>query len=217
MKRFFKAITYWFRYLLGMSTDAISDPIRDSKYQIEDAEAECEKFESHIARFIASKKATERELIEARKLAKKWENTAIRAAEKNKKDDARAALRNQVDAEQKIKLLEEDLNKSNLEVEDLKRQLELYESKINRAKNNSSRFAARLESANIRSGLSGQKNKLNNAFSSLDELERQANSATDMADAYEEINPAEHNLITKYEDNDAEFEERLTKLIGKNS
>jgi len=216
MGKLLRTVGYYWRYLTGQAANKISDPVRDSKFQIEDAEAQCRKFETQIAKLMSANNANKRKLEEQQAEVKKWKTCAERAAASGNEVDTRTALSAQISAEKKVKETKADLEQSRKEAEQLKQQLDTYRQKIESAKDNNARFAARLEGAQIRQALSGTRNDLENAFSFLGDLEKQANEAVDLADAMTELKgSSSDNLADKYLDQDENFENRLQKLMGK--
>lgn len=216
LAKFFKTLSYWIRSWFGKAQKVIADPIRDSQFQIEDAEKAKDEFEGRIAKLLASNRKLERDLISRRQEASKYLQAAQNAAAVGNQDDARRALTRKVSLDHEIAKLQQDLVSSKTEAESLKNDLEMCEARIDNAKRNSTRFAARLESANIRQAISSNKSDLSNAFNALDELERQANEAVDMADAHAELKSGPESLLEKYETtgHDKIVDEQLALLMA---
>lgn len=213
---FWKQMGFMWRSWTSEATTVISNPVRDSQFQIEDAEKECSRFESRIAQLIASNNGTKRKLEEEQNEVKKWKSIAEKAAADGNEADARIALATQIEAENRIKQLKADYDAAKTEAENLKQQLDEYHGKIENAKNNNARFAARLEGANIKQSISSSKSNLKSAFSSLDDLEKEANKAVDLAGAYTELGTNDkEDLSNKYSGTDTNLEDRLSKLMAK--
>lgn len=211
-----KTLKYYWRSVVKQADESLQNPIRDSQFQIEDAEKEINQFEHRIAKLVAAKHGTERQLAESKLDVSKWKRIAENAAGASNKEDARAALQNQIDAENSVKELSAELKTTDAEAAKLIRQLDEYNKRIKRAKNNNARFAARLEGAEIQQSLAQKGEDLNNVFGSLDELEKKANEAVDMASAYDEINSGgDTALADKYALQDSDVESRLEKLMTK--
>ena len=213
MFRLWKALSYWFRSLFGKTTALISDPVRDSQFQIEDAEKERDRFENRIAKLLANNRKIERELNQEVGQVSKWDIIIKKAVAANNRDDARKALVNKTSAESRVNVLKVQLTESRAEAEKLKDDLEHFNIKIENAKRSSTMLAARLEGAQIRSAITSGGSDINSAFAALDNLEKMANEAVDMAEAHTELSSSPFGLIEKYDSTDDAIEAKLNLLL----
>jgi phage shock protein A len=217
MASLFRSLRNFFREKKDQAAEAIGDPARDAKYDIEDAETQIGKFESEIQRLIKANITRKQELADAQAEVSKWSAIAARAAEAANRADVESAVTKKQGAETQVTAFTDEIKRNEGTVEELRRQLSLARNKIAKAKSNQAVLSARLEGAKVRTRLQQASSGIGGGpLSRLDNLEKAVRDAESGAEAWEELRrDASSDLEEKYGSGDASVDEEVAALMGK--
>lgn len=216
MASIFRAISNFFREQKDNAAEAMSDPVRDAKYDIEDSEKAIKGFESQIQGLMKANNNMKKERDEAREESKKWAGLSKKAAEAGNRTDVEASVQKKQVADSTVANLSKDIKQNDKTVADLRAQLGKARNKVAKAKSNTAVLSARLSSATLRTNLSaGAKGLGDGPLSRLDDLENAVQDAESDAEAWEELNTDDaDNLEEKYGSGDANVDEEVEKLMA---
>lgn len=206
MAKILKAVSNWFRAKDEDAAKALSDPVRDSRFAIEDSKKQIADFTAKIAQLVASNKRLERERDESAAEVDKFQRFAERAAEAGDENDVRQALEHRSQADQRVLTLTSEIERNYQLIAQLREQLNKARARVANAESNLVRLSARMEGAKVRTELA----KASSAFDSgssplaaLDNLEKQVDTLETEAEAWEELSAepgrdAQKSLEEKY-------------------
>ena len=175
-------------------TGAISNPVTDGKYAIEDSEKQIAEFTEKIAKLIAETRRLSKDRDACDEEIAKYMAIARRAAEKENEEDVRQAVMMKSKAEARKATLDAEVVKSEALTEKLRGQLNQARVKVADAKCNLSRLAARMEGAEVRKDLAKASTSFSDSESpltSLDDLQKAVEGKESEAEAWEELSGQE--------------------------
>lgn len=129
--------------------DSITDPIRDGRFAIQDAEKEIAQFTQSIAKSRGDLEGLRREKEEADGNVEKYTNLAKKAAQAGNKDDARSFLEKKAQADSKAATFQAQIDQINAQIDSLQKQLEAQRSRIEKAKAEQATREARYKGAQM--------------------------------------------------------------------
>ena len=217
MASLFRSLRNFFREKKDQAAEAIGDPARDAKYDIEDAETQIGKFESEIQRLMKANITRKRELADVQADVSKWSAIAARAAEAGNRADVENAVTKKQGAEAQVSVFTDEIKRNEQTADELRRQLSLARNKIAKAKSNQAMLSARLEGAKVRARLQQASSGIGGGpLSRLDNLEKAVRDAESGAEAGEELRRDESSdLEEKYGSGDASVDEEVAALMAK--
>ncbi len=206
MAKVFGALKNWFRAKDEAAAKAMSDPVRDSRFAIEDSKKQIAEFTSKIAQLIASNKQLQREHAQAEADADKFQSYAERAAAAGSEDDVREALSQHAMADERRSTLIAEIERNNQLVAQLRSQVNTARAKVAGAESNLVRLNARLEGAKVRQELAKASSSFaggDSPLAALDNLEKEVNTVETEAEAWEELSvdateQSQQSLESKY-------------------
>lgn len=190
MASVFRAIANWFRGKKEQTAQALTDPIRDGKFAIEDSEARVREFQSKVSQFVAVNKQLDREIETQRREVEKWSSIARKAAEAGNEPDVVQAVEAKQRAESVLAEKQAQYNKNEQIVEHLRKQVQTTVAKVAKAKSNYAQLVARHEGAQVRKelaaavadfGKTGPLAELDDLQKAVDQKETEAEALEDMA------------------------------------
>jgi phage shock protein A len=190
MPKLFKALGNWVRAKDEEAAKAMSDPVRDSRFAIDDSKKQIGEFTGKIASLIAENKRIGRDAASAEAEVDKFDEIARRAAASSEEDDVRSALERRQTAQERLTTLRSEVERNASLITQLRNQLNQARAKVAAAESNLTRLNARLEGAKVRQELAKASSAFNTGDSplaALDDLERQVDETETEAEAWEEI------------------------------
>lgn len=217
MPSLFRAIKNWFRAKKDDAAEALSDPIRDGKFDIEDSEKKIVEFKGKIARLMTVNKNRKDDKAKAEQEVVKWANIAEQAANAGNRPDVESAINNKHSAEAKVKAFGDEVANNDKVIASLRKQLEGARQKIANAKSQHAQLAARMEGAKVRKELSTAGSDLGDGpLARLDNLANAVQTAENEAESYEELNESDSdNLADKYSTSNADVSAEVEALMNK--
>lgn len=218
MASLLRAIGSWFRKQRDEAADVITDKVAEGKFAIEDAKKEARQFEKKIAELMAANKLAMRHRDNAQEEVDKFLGIAKMAADQGNEEDARKALKEKKNAEASYNTSDQEVQRNEKLVTQLRDRLEKVRSKIARAESNQAQLAARMEGAKVRKALVSAAGDFGGggALSRLDDLQEAVDKAECEAEAYEELTVDNTDLEEKYSTADSSVDDELAALMGKN-
>lgn len=215
-KSLFRAVSNFFREKKDDAAEAISDPVRDAKYDIEDSKKQIDGFESQIQGLMKQNNNMKKDRDDAKAEYAKWEALAKKAAAAGNAEDVASCVEKKNTALTTGKRLIEDIKKNDTTVANLRKQLGKARSKIAQAESNTAVLGARLSSAKLRTNLTaGAKGLGGGPLSRLDDLEDAVTDAESDAEAWEELNEdGNEALEEKYGSGDADVDDEVARLMA---
>ncbi len=223
MPKLFKALGGWMRAKDEEAAKALSDPVRDSRFAIEDSKKQIADFTAKIAGLIAENKRIERDAAAAQAEVDKFQSIAERAAGAGEEADVRTALERQQAGRDRVTTLQSEIERNDGLLTQLRGQLNQARAKVAAAESNLTRLNARLEGAKVREELGKASSAFNTGDSplaALDDLERQVEQKETEAEAWEEISTdpeaeKDRSLEEKYGDGSAsDVDDEVAKLMA---
>ncbi len=189
MASIFKSISNWFRGKKDQAAEALSDPIRDGKFAIEDSEKRVRQFQSKVAKFIAVNKQLEREIDTQQREVDKWMTIAKKAAAAGDEADVTQAIEAKQRAEQVLQEKQKQYQRNEQIIEQLRKQVQTAIAKVAKAKSNYSQLVARHEGAQVRKELADAANDFGSEgpLAELDDLQKAVDQEETEAEALEEM------------------------------
>lgn len=218
MASLWQSIKNWWRGKRDDAADAISDPIRDAKFAIEDSEELVSNFESHIADLMAHSKRTALSINSAEHDVAKWDSIAKAAANSGNRPDCESAVKQKTEAQQKRDRLRTEFEQSEQVVAGLRKQLDAAKEKISHAKNNKEVLSARLKGAEIREQLSNASTamKVGGPLAALSALEQKTIETETHADAVDDLHKVgSEDLAEKYSSASKDVQDEVERLMQK--
>lgn len=220
MASFWKAIKNSWRAKKDAAAEAMSDPVRDGKYAIEDSKKELARINGEIAKYSASIKRRKRTLDDTEANVKKWDNIAKKAAEAQNEEDVRTAITNKAQAQNEAKTLKAEIAKDESILAKFKSQYQTWNSKVSKAESNHTQLSVRSSAAKARKQFAQSAAGMDSqgCFAELDKLEEQVEADECEAEALEEMAPTNEmdNLADKYGSaGDASVDDEVAKLMAK--
>lgn len=199
MASLLRAITNMFRAQKDQAAEALSDPVRDAKYDIEDAKNQIRNFESKIASLMAANITSVKNQQSQEREVTKWGNVAAEAAKSGNREDTARAVVNKQNAEAQVATFKSEIGKNEKTLTALRNDLTKARSVIGKAEANKVQLAARLEGAKVRRELSGGLSFDDGPLARLDALEQKVVAAESEAEAYESLRTDDNvDLADKY-------------------
>lgn len=185
-----KSLTNMIRKKKDDIAGAMTDPVTDGKFAIEDSEKKIAEFTEKIAKLIAETRRLKKDMEAADEEIAKYMTIARRAAEKEQEEDVRQAVLMKNKADDRKTTLEAEMVKNEQLTERLRGQLNQARVKVADAKCNLSRLSARMEGAEVRKDLAKASTSFtesNSPLASLDDLKKAVEGKESEAEAWEEI------------------------------
>lgn len=216
MASLFRAIGNYFREKKDDAAEAISDPVRDAKYDIEDSEKQINGFEGQIQGLMKANNNMKKKRDAAKEEYEKWDALAKKAASAGNAEDVQSCVQKKQTALAEGKQLVIDIKKNDETIASLRKQLGQARNKVAKAKSNTAVLSARMSSAKLRTNLSaGAKGLGDGPLSRLNDLEDAVNDAESDAEAWEELNEDDtENLEEKYGSGDANVDDEVARLMA---
>lgn len=223
MAKLFKALGSWMRAKDEEAAKALADPVRDSRFAIDDSKKQIADFTGKIASLIAENKRLQRDATAAQAEVDKFQSIAQRAAGAGEEDDVRSALERQQASRERLTTLQSEIERNDGLLTQLRTQLNQARAKVAAAESNLARLGARLEGAKVREELGKASSAFNTGDSplaALDDLERQVEEKETEAEAWEEISTdpeaeKERSLEEKYsEGSTSDVDAEVAKLMA---
>jgi phage shock protein A len=193
MAKFWKSIQNTFRQKKDEAAEAMSDPIRDGKFAIEDSEKKLGDIQLNIAKYSASIKKNQRQLDTEMADVRKWGNLAKKAAEAAKVDDVTKCVSEKSQAQARADNLKKLIKTDETYLAKMKSQWQANNAKVGAAKSNHAQLAVRKQMAEARKEFAKGTQGLDsdNCFAQLDKLADSVESDECEAEALEEMAPTD--------------------------
>lgn len=147
------ALINLFRGADAAAANAISDPVRDGKLAIQDAQKEIDQFLGQIHELMTSTSMMESQLRDARGEAEKYDVIARRAAAAGNRDDVAAAVAAKQRAMKTYETLANNVEANRTLERKLRQQLADARQKVAEAEMNRARLAANVSGNKLRGNL----------------------------------------------------------------
>ena len=220
MASFWKALKNWFRGKKDKAAEAMSDPIRDGKYAIEDSEERIKMFQTKVAKFMAVQKQLDREISTREKEIEKWTNIAQKAAKAGNREDVANAVEAKQRAEGVLKEKQAQHAKNEEILKQLRAQVQSAVAKIAKAKSNHAQLVARHEGAQVRKELAQASTEFggDGPLAELDDLQKAVDTEEAEAEAFEEMATTaagSSSLEEKYSTgNSSEVDDEVARMMA---
>ena len=220
MASFWKALKNWFRGKKDKAAEAISDPIRDGKYAIEDSEDRIKMFQTKVAKFMAVQKQLEREISTREKEVEKFANIAVKAAKAGNREDVAQAVEAKQRAQAVLQEKQGQYAKNEEILKELRNQVQSAVAKIAKAKSNHAQLVARHEGAQVRKELAQAATQFggDGPLAELDDLQKAVDTEEAEAEAFEEMAvtaAGSSSLEEKYTaGNSSEVDDEVSRLMA---
>ena len=193
MAKFWKSIQNTFRQKKDEAAEAMSDPIRDGKFAIEDSEKKLGDIQLNIAKYSASIKKNQRQLDTEMADVRKWGNLAKKAAEAAKVDDVTKCVSEKSQAQARADNLKKLIKTDETYLAKMKSQWQANNAKVGAAKSNHAQLAVLKQMAEARKEFAKGTQGLDsdNCFAQLDKLADSVESDECEAEALEEMAPTD--------------------------
>ena len=219
MGKFWKTFSNFLREKKDQSAQALSDPVRDGRYAVEDSEKRITQFESKMATLMAETKRLEPQKADADADVQKYLAAAEKAVEAGGDEDARKLLEAKAQAQARSASLQTDIDGNRQLVAQLRDELGEARARVARAKSNLTQLAARHEAATVRKELAKAASDFGTGESpltALDDLQRSVDAEETEAEALEELASQQttaDEVAAQYEARSApDIEAELAKL-----
>jgi phage shock protein A len=194
--------------------EKIEDPERMLHQMIVDMDEELESIRASVAGAIADEILLGKKVERARAEAEEWRERATTAVKRNDDRSAKAALEQNVAAEQRADSLEREYQKQKDETAKLQRAVRDLEDKIRQARQKQTLLVARLARAESSTRINQVLDKAasQSAFAHFGRLEQRVERAEAMTEAYDRLegrDPDAAELQRQFEE--TERKERLEK------
>jgi len=193
MAGFWKAVKNWRREKVDAAAEAMSDPIRDGKYAIEDSKSKLAEIQSSIAKYSASIKGNQRKLDTEMADVKKWGKLAAKAAEAANEEHVRKCITEKTQSQGRADNLKKLIATDERYLNQMKSQWQKNNAKVSQAESNHSQLAVRAQMAEARKefakGSAGLES--DNCFAELDKLQDSVEADECEAEALEELAPSD--------------------------
>jgi phage shock protein A len=216
MASLFKAVRNFFREKKDDAAEALSDPVRDAKYDIQDSKKQIEEFERKVAQLMATNNQIKRKQSNAKEEVKKWTGLAQKAAEAGSESDVTTAITKKQAAANEATAYGKEIKANEKIIASLRSQLTRARAKIAKAESGQAQLAARLEGAKVRKELSNASSGFGDGpLAALDDLEKAVDAAECEADAYDDLHDdAGEDLEEKYGSGDTNVDDEVAKLMA---
>lgn len=212
-----KKLSNIFRARKDQLEDAMTDVVRDAKFDIEDARKEVSRFKTQVASLMAENKRQERSLKDAKSEVKKWLDIAKKAAANGNESDVTSAVDQKQQAEARVKSLQDIVNRNSTTISGLRAQLQKTQDKIAYADSNFAQLKARKHSADVRKSLMRASAGLegSSALSRLNQLEDSVVAAETEVEALDDLNTdGSADLLEKYSGKSESVSDEVAKLMA---
>ncbi len=179
------ALINLFRRADESAASAISDPVKDGKLAIQDAQKEVDQFLGQIHELMTSTAVMEGQLRDARAEVEKYDMIAKRAAAAGNREDVTAAVSAKQNAMKTFETLSRNVEANRTLERKLRQQLADARQKIAEAEMNRARLSANISGNKLRGNLAkasvefGGKSKGLAALNQLDEANRREAAKAD--------------------------------------
>jgi len=211
----FRILRNIWREKTDQATKALEDPIREGRYNIEDAKTEILTLRRQLFGLVKTNNNTKKQHKEHLTKVDTWAKLAEKAAKLGNRDDAETALSHMNNAKQSAGSLESQIKSNEATISSIKRDIAKAENQVARAESNHAQLSARMVAADTRKAIAESRDKFNSssALSALNELEDAVQDAESGADAMEELAPDSSTLEDKYKDDP--IQSQLDALMAK--
>lgn len=216
MPSLFKAVRNFFREKKDEAAEAIGDPVRDARYDIEDSKKQIADFERKVAQLMATNNQIKRRLEAAQEETKKWTGLAKKAAGAGNEADVTTAITKKQAAASQTTGYKKEIAANEKIIANLRNQLTRARGKIAKAESNQAQLAARLEGAKVRKELTNAASGFGDGpLAALDDLEKAVDAAESEADAYDDLrDDAGEDLEEKYGSGDTNVDDEVARLMA---
>lgn len=202
MASLFGALKNMFREKRDNAAKALSDPIRDGKFAIEDSKKQIRDYTTQVAKLRAATIKMENEHKEANAERKKYESAAKRAGADGNEDAVRAAVGKMTQWKTRADELKKQIDANTNTQKNLQAQLDRARTKVTRAEQNHQTLAARKKGAEIRKNLAKASQQFaegQGGLAALDDLEDAVLEDEAEAQAFEEMSaPSDDDSLEEY-------------------
>lgn len=217
----FKSIENLIRKKGDELENAISDPVANGRFAIEDSKKEADRFTQKIAELIAQTKGLEHQRDDAQAEIDKWSSIAEKAAEAGNADDVAQAVKSKQDAETRQKALQQEVTSNNALISDLRAKLDKVREQIATAESDLASLSAREEGAKVRADMAKAADSLSSGGSpiaALGDLRKKVEADENKAEALEEISvdsatAAKQSLEEKYTAGNSSVDDEVARLM----
>lgn len=218
MANFVRSVKNWFRSIKDKMANGIENPVREGKFNIEDAEKEVIDFRSKIGRYAGTIKQQEKKIQDYKVQVEKWDNISKQAAKKENIEDVKASLSEKNRNEQLLSTSQLEVDKNTEMLVSIKDRYSDLLKLIENAKSDFCQLEVRKESSDIRKSMALANSEVGNssAFARLDALKKHVIAEECEVDALEEMNDISkpnRSLENKYSTLDKDIEVAATALI----
>ncbi|MHA3774628.1 PspA/IM30 family protein [Verrucomicrobiota bacterium sgz303538] len=189
-----------FRSADEAAADAISDPIRDGRLAIQDAQKEVDQFLGQIHELMTSTGVLEGQLRDAQAEVDKYNVIAKRAAAAGNRDDVAAAVAAKQGAERNLATLTTNVEANRTLERKLRQQLATARQKIAEAEMNKARLSANISGNKLRGNLAKASVEFagkSKGLAALNQLEEASRRESAKADAWEQLSADTPEAQTK--------------------
>jgi len=193
MAKFWKSIQNTFRQKKDEAAEAMSDPIRDGKFAIEDAKKKLAEINTSIAKYSAEIKKNERQLETETADIKKWTNLAKQAAEAGNEDNVRKCITEKAQAQSRADNLKKQIKSDLVYKNKMKSEWQKKNNEVSQAESNHSQLAVRKQMATARKEFAKGSAGLDsdNCFAEMNKLNDLVVADECEAEALEEMAPTD--------------------------
>jgi len=198
--------------------DKLTDPIRNGRLAIEDAEAQINSLAAKVAEIGKNTNLTNTKLADAKKDVDKFDRIATAAAKAGNMEDVKQAVQAKKNAEALVATYTDVVKKNEATKQVLVDQISSLEVKKEAGRSNLARLEASLASDKLReeSAKADVLGQSQTTFNSLDELQTAADGAKASADAWEatrdSLHPAQ-KLEEKYDVSGSPVDDEVAKYM----
>lgn len=210
------------RAQVDAANDALADPARDGKYDIQDAKKEIDALTTQIVTLSSQNKINLRTQQEAQESAGRYLAAAQQAAQQGNEEDARKLLMQKKAATDKAAGYQTDIDKNARLVADMRARRDAAQAKIAQAESSLARVVAAQTNNNIRQSLAKSAATFgggNSALSRLDRLNKAALENDSQTEAWEDEEKDQKSasgadLLDKYASATSGVEDELAALMS---
>ena len=210
------------RAQVDAANDALANPARDGKYDIQDAKKEIDALTTQIVTLSSQNKINLRTQQEAQESASRFLAAAQQAAQQGNEEDARKLLVQKKASADKAAGYQADIDKNTRLIADMRARRDAAQGKVAQAESSLARVVAAQTNNNIRQSLAKSAATFgggSSALSRLDRLNKAAQESDSNTEAWEDEEKDQKNasgvdLLDKYSSATSGVEDELATLMS---
>ena len=193
MGRLWKSLQNTWRKKKEDAAEALSDPVRDGKFAIEDSKKKLAEINGTIAKYSASIKKNERQLATETADIKKWGSLAKKAAEAGNEENVRKCITEKAQAQSRADNLKKQIKSDLAYKNKMKSDWQKKNNEVSQAESNHAQLAVRKQMAEARKEFAKGTQGLDSdsCFAEMQKLNDIVESDECEAEALEEMAPTD--------------------------